>query len=81
MTNKRDEVLVAAERLRDQVSKQPYLTLGLAGALGYFVGRSVPIDLAEALVGVGAQTALASAVESFFRDIVEKKRKGEEKND
>ena len=68
MTNRRDEVAAAAERIRDQVSRQPYLTLGLAGAVGYFVGRGVSMNVLATLFGVSARTALGSAVESFLRD-------------
>ena|GEM_PF-5597646 len=68
MTSRRDEVSAAAERIREQVCRQPYLTLGLAGALGYFLGRGVPMSVLATLAGVSARAAAGSAVESFLRD-------------
>jgi hypothetical protein len=68
MTSRWDEVSAVTERICEQVSRQPYLTLGLAGALGYFVGRGVPMGVAATLFGVSARTALGSAVERFLRD-------------
>ena len=68
MTSRKDEVSAAAARIRDQVSRQPYLTLGLAGVLGYFVGRGMPMGVLATVLGVSARAAVGSAVEGFLRD-------------
>jgi hypothetical protein len=54
--------------LREQLRLRPYATLLGVAALGWFLGRSLPVGAVTALLGLGARTAMASAAERMVRD-------------
>lgn len=68
MTSRLDKASAAVEEVRDHVSRQPYVTLGVALGIGYLVGRGFSMKVLSTVLGMSARVALGSAVESYLRD-------------
>ena len=68
MTSRLDKASGAVEEIREHVSRQPYVTLGVALGIAYLVGRGFSIRVLSTLLGMSARVALGSAVDSYLRD-------------
>lgn len=56
--------------LREQLRERPYWTTGALVAVGWVLGRSLPVRALIAVAGIGARAAVASAIEDVVRDRV-----------
>lgn len=52
-----------AEELRSQLRERPYWTTGALVAVGWILGRSLPLRAVLAVAGIGARAAMAVALE------------------
>ena len=59
-----------AEELRSQLRERPYWTTGALVAVGWVLGRSLPLRAVLAVAGIGARAALAAALEGMMSDRV-----------
>jgi len=59
-----------AEELRAQLRVRPYWTTGALVAVGWILGRSLPLRVVLAAAGIGARAALAAALEGVMSDRV-----------
>ncbi len=58
----------AIDEIACHMSREPYVTLGVALGIGYLVGRGFSTNVASTLLGLSVRVALSSAVESYLRE-------------
>lgn len=59
-----------AEELRTQLRERPYWTTATIVGVGWILGRSLPLRAVLAVASIGAQAAMAAALEGVAADCV-----------
>ncbi len=57
-----------AEDLRTQLRERPYWTTAAIVGIGWILGRSLPLRAVLAVASIGAQAAMAAALEDVATD-------------
>ena len=67
-----------AEELRTQLRERPYWTTAAIIGVGWILGRSLPLRAVLAVASIGAQAAMAAALEGAATDCVRPRAAREE---